>query len=311
MTEWKRLLENGFITEDFLKEETICEYLVSSELKKLWAIELDLLREFKRVCDKYHLTYYAYAGTLLGTVRHGGFIPWDDDLDVCMPRRDYEILTKECVHEFQTPYFMQTPYTDENYAYSFAKLRNTKTCFAANAFIENPMNQGVFLDIFPMEEADEHVNERREKITEVLKKCSAYMSRNNQYIQNKHTDLAKEMNFSTGDHVLLYEEVQKLAQSSDQEKAKFITIEVSTIYSAERRMWPKEWFQEVVELPFSNTTISVPKEYERVLSLMYKDYMKFPPVEERGLHHSNTLIEVDVPFDEAREKAILELQKEK
>lgn len=112
MTECERLVREGHVTSDFFDEEVICDYKVSSNLKKLWAIEADLLREFVRVCDKYRLRWYAYAGTLLGAIRHSGFIPWDDDIDVCMPREDYDILTKELAGEFKTPYFMQTPYTE-------------------------------------------------------------------------------------------------------------------------------------------------------------------------------------------------------
>ncbi len=308
MTEWEKLVHNGFVSEDFLREETICEYTVSSKLKKLWAIELDLLREFKRVCDKYGLTYYAYAGTLLGAVRHHGFIPWDDDLDVCMPRKDYDILTRVYYDEFKEPYFLQTPYTDKEYAFSFAKLRNVNSCFASKTFIESPMNQGAFLDVFPLEDADEHFLKRREKILDVLSKCSAFMSRNNKYLQNKHSELAQKMTFSDNDNISFYEQIQTIAQSSDKASSKFRSIEVSTLYSAERRVWPKEYFDEAIELPFCDTTIKVPKEYDKVLSLMYKDYMQFPPVEQRGLRHSNTIISVDLSFDEIREKSLKDME---
>ena len=90
MTEAERIMQKGFLRKDFLKEEVICDFLVDEKRKKIWAIELDLLREFDRVCKKYNLKYYMWFGSLIGAIRHHGFIPWDDDLDVAMLREDYE-----------------------------------------------------------------------------------------------------------------------------------------------------------------------------------------------------------------------------
>ena len=126
MTEIERILEKGVVTEDFLKEEIRNDFLVTTERKKLWAVILDLFLEFKRVCDKYGLKYYPCFGFLLGAVRHKGYIPWDDDLDVCMPRDDYERFL-ELRNEFSHPYFFQIPETDPGYFYGMAKIRNSNT----------------------------------------------------------------------------------------------------------------------------------------------------------------------------------------
>lgn len=94
----------------FLKEENRDGYIVSALMKKVWAVELDLLSELDRVCKKYNIKYYAAFGTLLGAVRNKGFIPWDDDIDVCMLRDDYAKFKEVAKNEFGGKYYYQDWY---------------------------------------------------------------------------------------------------------------------------------------------------------------------------------------------------------
>ena len=96
----------------FLEEELRSGYLVSSKMKKIWAVQLDLLEQIKHVCSRYHLTYYADSGTLLGAVRHKGYIPWDDDIDIVMKRSDYNKLIEIAPIEFKKPYFLQSAHSE-------------------------------------------------------------------------------------------------------------------------------------------------------------------------------------------------------
>lgn len=104
------------LPKGFLEEEVRCGYTVTRKMKEVWAVELDLLKEFKRVCNKYDLKYCADGGTLLGAIRHQGFIPWDDDLDIAMLRKDFEKLNEVAPAEFKKPYFWQTEETDKGSA---------------------------------------------------------------------------------------------------------------------------------------------------------------------------------------------------
>lgn len=143
------------IPDEFYNEEIRCDYTISAEMKKVWAVELDLLAELDRVCRKYNIKYCADGGTLLGAVRHKGFIPWDDDLDIAMLRSDYERLNKIAPTEFKTPYFWQTEETDPGSARGHAQLRNSDTTGILQAEYDNlrnnNYNQGIFIDIFPFD----------------------------------------------------------------------------------------------------------------------------------------------------------------
>ena len=92
------------------EEETRQNYLISKEMKQVWACELDLLKKLLQVCEKYNLKCWADAGTLIGAIRDHGFIPWDDDIDVAMLREDYDKLVSIADKEFAHPYFFQTIY---------------------------------------------------------------------------------------------------------------------------------------------------------------------------------------------------------
>ena len=144
-----------------LEEETICNYKVSSEMKKVWNVELELLKKLDEVCKKNNLRYFGDSGTLLGAVRHNGFIPWDDDIDVVMLREDYDKLIEIGNKEFNDPFFLQSAYSDTGYYREHAQLRNSNTSgilvYEGNSV---EFNQGIFLDIFPLDEISSSAIER-------------------------------------------------------------------------------------------------------------------------------------------------------
>ena len=125
--------------------------------------QLDILKAFIKVCNKYNLEYFLVYGTALGAIRHKGFIPWDDDIDVAMPRKDYDKYI-ELQKEYEgTPYFIQTFKSDPCYIYNYAKLRDSSTTFLENAFKNHRINQGVFIDVFPVDGMSREYGDR-EKI---------------------------------------------------------------------------------------------------------------------------------------------------
>ncbi len=131
----------------YLDEEVRCGYTVTSSMKKIWAVELDLLAKFDEVCSKHAIQYVALWGTALGAVRHNGFIPWDDDIDVGMDRENYDKLCAIAPKEFKEPYFFQNALTDRAYFSPMARLRNSLTTAAIRGFDTLDYNNGIYIDI--------------------------------------------------------------------------------------------------------------------------------------------------------------------
>lgn len=155
------------IPKSFLESEVRCGYEVSTQMKKVWAVELDLLIEAKRVFEKYNIRWYAIGGTLLGAVRHNGFIPWDDDIDIAIPRTDYERLRSVARKEFSPPYYFQDEFNSPGLLCGHAKLRNSDTTMLLSCNLNEKegkmsFNMGVFIDFFPVDNLPDDLEEKNE-----------------------------------------------------------------------------------------------------------------------------------------------------
>lgn len=120
-------------------------------MNDLQKVEFDIFLEFDFVCRKLNLNYFLVSGTALGAVRHGGIIPWDDDLDVAMFRDDYNKFMELAPRMLPNKLFLQNYKTDKNYPFVFAKLRNKQTAFIETALRNFDMNHGIYIDIFPLD----------------------------------------------------------------------------------------------------------------------------------------------------------------
>lgn len=151
---------------DYLEGETRCGHYVGPEMKRVWAVEIDLLCELIKVCEKHNLKMFAIGGTALGAIRHKGMIPWDDDIDVGMLRKDYTKLQKIAKEEFRHPYFFHDENTAPGSLTGHGRIINSSTT-AINRVHLNVKKQGkctfkqcIFIDIFAFDNVPDNTDER-------------------------------------------------------------------------------------------------------------------------------------------------------
>lgn len=299
MTEVERIISKGIVPKDFLKEETRCDFFVDEKRKKIWAVGLDLLIEFDRVCKKHGLKYFLIGGSQLGAVRHNGFIPWDDDIDVGMLRCDYEKFFT-LADEFEKPYFLQTPYTDKGYYFSFAKLRNSNTSCISKAFRYESFNQGIAVDIFPFDNCIlEGVQDRFNRIHKLNLDNSNYMRKS--LVNPSEEDKRRIESHSGRNPLEVCEEIQKIARQYENDDTEYVNLAVCTIYPYDRLLYKKSVFKEIVYHEFENMKFPILKNYDEYLKISFGDYMKFPPVEKRGVWHESVVFDPERSYREKQQ----------
>lgn len=260
---------------DLYHDEIRSGFLVTAHRKRIWDMELSLLAELERVCAKYGLSYYADLGTLLGAVRHQGFIPWDDDLDVTMLRPDYEKLKEVGAKEFQPPFFFQNAYTDEAF-YQLAKIRYDGTTGMESLDMTN--HQGIFLDIFPLDAFPDGSPQMAE-VAPVQQELYAIAVHEDLYRALLAQGVPMRLSEETRTHLLrltdrarfdVYERFQR-AHFDDSARLNFSGYELGQRHLHIQR----SWYEEAVRLPFEGGAIAAPVGYEPLLHELYGDYHRF------------------------------------
>ena len=297
MTECERIISEGVLPASFFEPETICDFYVTKERKKIWAVALDLLFKFDDVCRRHNLKYSLAFGSLLGAIRHNGFIPWDDDIDVVMPRVDYEKL-RQLKKEFENPYFLQYPGEDEGYLISFAKLRNSLTSGISWAFRYEDFNQGLFLDIFPLDNySPENIDLNMERIAQLVAECSARMRRSCPIPDDNDKQKLAQFPVVRDVQTLSTEMNNVLRQYEAMETDKYI-IWSCLFYSTNKIIYDKAWFDELIDHNLYGYPVLIPTHFDNVLRTTYGDYLQYPPINQRGTWHSSAIFDPDVPYKE-------------
>ena len=262
-------------SKDFYQEEVRHNFLVTKERKKIWAIELEILSVFDDICQKYNLRYFLTYGSLLGAVRHQGFIPWDDDLDVAMFRPDYEKLKTVIRDELKEPYFFQDAYSD-SILFSFSKIRDSRTTAIEPKYCQDATpHQGIFMDIFPLDGVYPPGTTNIESIekeiwTSVINpELIAKIIQTPQYPSFLPKDLLQDLlAMPVRDRFRQFEAFV----AGQFEDAPLLGVILTTVYTQSAHRLQKAWYEETIYLPFETVMVPVPARYEEVLTTYYGDY---------------------------------------
>ena len=264
------------------------------------SILIKTLSAFSSFCEENHLTYYAAYGTALGAVRHHGFIPWDDDIDVHMPRSDYRRLL-ELRDKIPTPYQL-ADISKRGYTAPFIKFMDMSTTIWE--FERIPYMLGVYIDIFPLDECPEDVaKERRLKkrlddaffayfrslekwSTKELIWCLVHRDWKNSecVLKKKYHNFFKQKSY--------HHQVVRLLNELSSCPTGSLYVSSADVY-IDDAIFKKEWFGTPVDMPFENITIKVPEDCDGYLRFLYGDYMQLPPKEDQVTHHSRYFVSLD------------------
>lgn len=257
-------------------------------LRKVQLEQLKMAVEVKRLCEKHDIKYFLDAGTLLGAVRHKGFIPWDDDLDMGMLREDYEKFCDIASKEMDQRFFLQTWHTDGEYGLPFAKVRMKGTVYIEGK--SAPLqNNGIYIDIFPYDNVPQD-----EVKAVILKKkridiCRRIMMKSHAkpWYDDGKINYKKRLGYILyqvraifNNRSALIEEYEKLVLSVTEGAHKY--PQFTSIHEDHLK---SEWFDNLEKMCFENDKFSCIGDYDGYLTTMYGDYMTLPPESERENRH--------------------------
>ena len=267
--------------DNYFEDEVREGFFVTSMMKRCWAAQLQVLEDVDALCQKYNIKYYGDCGTLIGAVRHGGYIPWDDDLDICMLREDYELFSKH-VHELPENYTLLNWLTRDDWDEAFARIVNTECIRFDDEFMDHyhgfPYSTG--LDIFILDymyKDSELEEERRLRAKMYMQIASVAQDNLNDECKELISSVEKMCNVKIDYSRPVHKQLRRLAEDSitevkrkDANKVCFMAawIEYHSCF------WDKKYCDQMMRVPFENTTIPIPVAYDIILKAHYGDYMK-------------------------------------
>ena len=253
--------------------------------------ELALLKSFINVCKTLDLHYYVAYGTLLGAVRHNGFIPWDDDVDIIMPRKEYETFLEKAQALLPEGIFLQTFETDKQYTNSYAKLRDNNTTFLETLYSDRHMNHGIFIDIFPLDYLPDNALMRK------------------WILWRNHLQLLRQILFLNWTHsrhplikriiqvflCLLYPDSKKTLRKNQEMLRTIPPQKLMVNYCCcgvkANSRFPATCFAEGVKGIFEGIEVILPNDFDKCLTIQYGDYMTPPPKEKQVSNHDTIMID--------------------
>lgn len=265
----------------------------AEQMEQLKQTELSIFQSFVDICSQLGLKYYLLGGTMLGAVRHKGFIPWDDDIDVGMLRADYEVFLAKAQALLPQHIFLQTVDTDPEYLGNYAKLRHSGTTFLETTVKHRKINHGIFIDIFPLDYYPDSEKERKH-----------FQRLNKLYTIRIAADFYSEsetLKWKIAHAVtrILLPSVNKTLHKRDKLMKSYPTGRYIANHCGawgKKEIIPADWYGAGAVLEFEGMQVLCPENYEGWLTQVYGNYMQLPPVEKRKTHHFTEVIDINTPY---------------
>lgn len=264
--------------------------LSTNELKKIQEYEIEILKEIDRICQKYNIKYSIAFGTMLGQVRHNGFIPWDDDVDIFMLRDDYDKFKEICKKELNDKFFYQSHETDKEYYYLYDKIRYNNTIFKETFVSQYNIHHGIFLDIFPIDKVSNHMLPRifqhcKFQIYRVILD-SKYMNINARHGLKKVISKIIRFLFKFCSLEKLYNKAIKICiKKNNKQSCNKYVRNFNESFSSYKWFYEVSKFQEINRVSFENIKVNCLNDTDYFLKKLYRNYMELPPVDKRKTVH--------------------------
>lgn len=268
-------------------------------MNDLQKTEFELLRQFSAVCEKLNIKYFLVCGSALGAVKYQGFIPWDDDIDVGMFRKDYERFLQAAPKLLPKDVFLQSYKTDNNYFNIFAKLRNSNTAYIEKTYSKIDINHGVYIDIFPLDgyplKKSEQNSLERKKLFYKQRLSSLF---DNPSLLKKI--LKMPLRFITLNPQKTAEKYEKLISSYDADTSPIICNHGN--WQGKLEYAPAEQYGNGKVAEFEGLAVRVPEKFDEYLTQKYGDWRAELPKDEQVGHHFYEVCDLDRPYTDYVEK---------
>lgn len=267
------------------------------QLRKLQLVQLYILKKVKKVCEENGLKYYLIGGTLLGAIRHQGFIPWDDDVDIVMYRNDLRKLENIFRTQYSTEFFVQNFYSDPEYTRYITKIRLNGTIQEEKTYTGMDMHKGIYIDIFPLDYVKKNQGIEmylRGKLLRCLfaaKTIKHVKSKNKRKWKQIFIQACKPIFWFIPDYVIniLFDWVC----GKDNKKSCKFTANFASHFGWKKQTYPNEVYGDGTKALFEGEWFSIPSQPEVILKSIYGDnYMQPPPIDKRNSGH--TLDKIDL-----------------
>lgn len=264
----------------------------------LQAIELDMLRAFLRVCEQLQLRYFLVCGSALGAVKYGGFIPWDDDMDVALPRADYERFIREAPALLPPELFLQNATSDPQFPLLFSKLRHSGTTYVEATVAHVNMHHGVYIDIFPL---DGYPTEEGEQAT--LEAIKASCQKKLSCVFHIPRALRGRIGYALRRALGYHKRTAEIVATYTEAIARYDTEQSERWcnhgnWQGQLEYAPREQYGDGAMMTFEGVPVRVPQLYDAYLTQKYGDWRADPPKEQQIGHHFYERMDLERPYTE-------------